>query len=843
MKYILSVLVFLMITVTLQAQQAVISIETNKPGAKINPNMYGIFFEDINHAVEGGMYAEMIRNRDFESARLPEAAHFINPNTIASDRGWIVPYEVPDPLTGWKLISSEGAQAKIERVLTMPLNSTNPANLKMTISKLDGGKAGVYNAGYWGMSVIKGSRYNLSFYAHCNSKYKGVVGVSFVSQGGEKYASKTIAGIGPVWKKFTCTFTSNGTDRNARFVINGLSVGSVYFDIVSLFPSDTYKHTSLRKDIAEKIEAVKPGFLRFPGGCIVEGYDLDNRIKWKNTIGNVAKRPGHWDLWGYHTTDGIGFHEYLQFCENVGAQAMYVFPVAMSCEFRKCEYIPVDSLKPYLKDVMDALEYAMGPATSKWGAQRAKNGHPLPFKIKYVEVGNENYGPIYQDRYQYFYDAIKAKYPDITPITCTDPSMRSAFKKEDLSDIHAKIEMIDEHFYESPDFFYKNVNRYDNYDRKGPKIYVGEFAVKKWDNSLKGNLEGALAEAAFYTGLERNADLVKLASLAPTLVNDSDRTWNPDLITFNNKASFAIPSYYAIKMFKTNLADRVLPTKVNYDLKPINDDDKGKGILAFTNPAANCIYKDFKLTIDDKTFQGKELFASQSWAQSNNGAFSVGTTDFKKADYSPEVNLYGDAHQWRNYTLNLKAYADKINDLEGFDIWFWSTGNNKHWNFDIGRWRRMYWLEWYDKGYESYFGEARGDISEKKWYDVTIKVTADSVFTYLDGKAIHAVKKPEMITPGLYASAGEKNNGKQIIIKVVNATPEGQTTAIDLHGAKNLRSTGEAVTMSSGSKLDENSFTDPDKVAPTSKVIKGVSAKFSYTFPANSITILKLSRQ
>lgn len=846
-----------------------LTIDVGRPGAEINKDLYGIFFEDINHAVEGGLYGELVKNRDFEGNRSPEDMTRKG-DFLYTRKGWVDYYRDPPPVDGWSILSSGNADGSMLPVTAHPLHPGNPVSLQVTVRRLEpGARFAVANTGYWGIPIEKGASYHLSFYARKDSTFGGALLVSLEDTLGNVYAVRTVGGIGADWGQYTCTLTAAGGPlTSARLVISAGSTGTVWLDVVSLFPEETFLHRpgGLRKDLAEKIADVHPGFIRFPGGCIVEGADLNNRIKWSNTIGDVAARPGHWDLWGYHTTDGMGFQDYLQFCEDLKAAPMYVFPVGMSCQFRKCEYVPVDSLQPYIDDVMHALEYAMGPVTSTYGALRAKNGHPAPFDIRYVEIGNENYGPLYQERYGYFYRAIKARYPQIIPITCTDPSMRGPFRLEDLSGIDpSSIEMIDEHFYESPDFFYKNATRYDHYDRKGPKVYVGEFAVKKWDNSLKGNLDGALAEAAFYTGLERNADLVRLASLAPTLVNDHDRAWNPDLITFDGHSSYGIPSYYALKLFKNNLADRVLPVVLeDPEALPAPGDAPGntpgnaaafpalgRGMLGLLNPAATCRYRDVRVTIDGKTFSGSALFGkplspgetpSPETAPSSGNMDSVwivGPGSNLDLPFTSAVTRFGDAHAWKGYTLSLEAYAAKIEDLEGFTVQFWSPGADRHWQWDIGRWRRMYWLEWYDHGYSSYFGEARGGIAEGRWYKVTIRVTGDSVYTYLDGKPIHAVARPVMTVPGLYACAGEKN-GREIIIKVVNAGEHDRATVLDLEHAGKLEPDGEAIVLTSGSRFDENSFTQPEKVAGRSIPLSGVSSRFPYVFAAHSITVLKV---
>lgn len=842
MKKLAALLCLLSAVLTASGQADSITVDVTHPGAAINPGMYGIFFEDINHGVQGGLYGELINNRDFESSRTPEDMTRTG-DFVHTVKGWTAFYPAPDSLEGWYEVRSAGAEGELDQVATDPLNTSNPMNLRIRVRTLGKGRFGVGNAGYWGISVVQGQAYDLSFYAHCNAAFSGSVKVSLEDVSGRVYASQVVRGIGSSWKKFSCTLTASGTDAHARFILCPLSTGTVWLDVVSLFPRETFmnRKNGLRKDLAEKIAAVRPGFIRFPGGCVVEGVDLNNRIKWYNTVGDVAARPGHWDLWGYHTTDGMGFQDYLQFCQDVHASPMYVINVGMSCQFRRCQYVPSDSVGSYVDDALNALEYAMGPVTSKWGALRARNGHPRPFNIKYVEIGNENYGPLYQSRYHYFYDAITKKYPGIIPITCTDPSMRGPFRLSDLPGIDSsEIKMIDEHFYESPDFFFKNVHRYDHYSRKGPKVYVGEFAVKKWDNSLKGNLEGALAVSAFFTGCERNADVVRLVSLAPTLVNVNDRTWNPDLINFDSNKSYGDPAYQALKMFKNNLAGRVLPlTLADGGAKGYKETGAGRGMVAFTNPSADCRYKDIAVTIDGKTFRGDSLFTREDMVKAHDGVFRVGQRGSVQLPFRQSVYDFGDSHHWKNYSLSLKAYARDINDLEGFIVSFWTTGDQGHWQWDIGRWRRMYWLEWYDHGYSSYFGSARGNITPGKWYDVSIKVTGDSVYTFLDGKAIHAVKKPREITPRMYASAGVKRPG-EVILKVVNATPHAQYTAIDLKGATRIDPQAEAVVLTSASPLDENSFAYPQRISPETVMFSTAGKNFSYSFRPYSVTILKI---
>ncbi|MDO9254953.1 MAG: alpha-L-arabinofuranosidase C-terminal domain-containing protein [Bacteroidales bacterium] len=838
-----SLFVFIItLSVTLLRAQTTMTIDASKPGADISKDLYGVFFEEINHAVEGGLYAELIRNRGFEENRMPEGMTREG-DFLHTPKGWKHRYAEPASLAGWSLSVSGKADAAISQVSVNPLNSATPNSLQLDVKAVKAGSVSVINSGFWGIEIEKGKTYDLSFYAHCDPSFKGELEVRLEGPDGSTLGKAKIKGIGAEWKKYSCSITATGGNPKGRFCISPLSTGTVWFDVVSLFPKDTYKNrpNGLRKDIAGLIEEFKPGFLRFPGGCIVEGATLENRLKWYNTIGDVAERPGHWVLWDYQASDGVGFHEYLQFCEDLGAAPMYVIPVGMSCQFRKCEVVHIDELQPYIDEVLNALEYAMGPATSKWGAMRAKNGHPEPFKIKYLEIGNENYGPVYFEHYNIFYKAIKAKYPHLNTITCTDPGMRDGFKRSDLYGITEPIEMIDEHFYESPDFFYKNFTRYDSYDRKGPLIYAGEYAVKKWENTLKGNLDASLAEAAFMVGMERNADIVKLSSMAPTFINLNDPTWNPDILAYDNANAYGNPAYHVQKLFATNLADKTLNITSNYPNNVSKPVEKGVGMLGLQNSDLQAEYKDISVIVNGKKYEGDKLFPAEVLAKAKDGIWT-GNNDYLAMPFLKSVYDEAGTDDWNDYTLNLKAKANSIDDLECFDVLFYTTGESKHYNWNVSRWRRYSWLQWYDNGYESYFGQQAGFIEQGNWYDITISIKGDSVLCYLDKELVHKVAMPRKIVPGLYSSAGETKTG-EIIVKVVNATNDPQPTAMKISGGGTLDPTGKASVIYNNDRFAGNSLEKPENVSIVTTAVTGVSNNFTYTFKPHSVTVLTLKKQ
>ncbi|MHB8866589.1 MAG: alpha-L-arabinofuranosidase C-terminal domain-containing protein, partial [Pirellulaceae bacterium] len=518
-----------------------VEVRINAEGRRIevSRDLYGIFYEEINHAGDGGLYAEMVQNRTFEENELSDHMRLVDGNVV-TDNGWQYRWKPRTLLHGWSLVADDGSDVALALDDSHPLNAQSPHALKVDVRTVLG-KAGFANEGYWGMSVIEGGQYLLSFYARSDQRVPVTVTLEN-ADGAKVYADAVVENVGGDWNRYTCSLTANETDPQARLVISFRQPVTMWFDIVFLFPQHTYKNRvpGLRADLVGKLEELRPKFLRFPGGCVVEGCTLDNRIQWKRTIGDIAERPGHWNLWGYRTTDGLGFHEFLQLAEDLNAEAMYVCNVGISCQARRPEVAESTDviINTYVQDTLDALEYATGSADSKWGSLRAQNGHPEPFRVKYVEIGNENHGPDYHRAYKLFHAAIKAKYPQI--ITIADQPVPDA-----------PVEIIDEHYYVAPDWFFANAHLYDRYDRRGPKIYVGEYAVNNGVGS--GNLLGALAEAAFMLGMERNSDIVTMASYAPLFENVNDREWPVNLIRFDSSRVIGRSSFYVQKMLGENL--------------------------------------------------------------------------------------------------------------------------------------------------------------------------------------------------------------------------------------------------------------------------------------------------
>ena len=569
-----------------------IEVQLDRPGAKINPAMWGIFFEDINFGADGGLYAEMVKNRGFE---------------------------FPDPLMGWVKISPSLAHGELSIRDDESFDTNNPHYARI----LSEGTApfGLSNEGFRGMGVRRGEAYDFS------AQIRGMDGspvlrVQLYGGDGTLLDSVELQNFSADWKKYTATLHPKDTDAKARLAIVMDGKGIVDLDMISLFPEKTWKNRpgGLRADMVQALADLHPGFLRFPGGCIVEGSVLERRYQWKNTIGPVADRHLLINRWNYEfqhrpTPDyfqsfGLGFFEYFQLCEDIGAEPLPILNCGMACQFNSGELCPIEELGPYIQDALDLIEFANGATNTTWGAKRAALGHPEPFNMKMLGVGNEQWGQQYIDRYTKFAEAIKAKYPDIQLVSAAGPDpadQRFQFAWSKLRALHADI--IDEHSYARPDWFFSNTHRYDNYDRNGPKVFMGEYAAQS-DRTVstknRNNLECALAEAAYMTGLERNAEVVRMASYAPLFANTEAWQWTPDLIWVNSLQVCPTPNYYVQQLFSRNRGDVVLPTKLAGVAKTASgvedlyasatrDDQAREIILKVVNPGGEVQTADINL--------------------------------------------------------------------------------------------------------------------------------------------------------------------------------------------------------------------------------------------------------
>ena len=535
---------------TIQVQTAAaqtITVQVDKPGATIPSTLFGLFFEDINFAADGRIYPERVKNRSFE---------------------------FPDPLMGWKQIDRGGSRGALSVINQHSLKAANPRYLRMKV-EAQGKGFGVTNEGFRGIGVQQGAEYTFCVYARRVDGTPTGLRIELEDPDGRMLGQARVAGVTPEWKEYTSTIRASATSSKARLNVLVEGRGTLDIDMISLYPKETWKMrpNGLRSDLVQLLRDMKPGFLRFPGGCIVEGRHLGTRYQWKTTIGDLADRQLIINRWNdefkhrptpdYYQSFGLGFYEYFLLSEDIGAEPLPILNCGMACQFNTGELAALEDLDHYIQDALDLIEFANSPITNPWGRKRAEMGHPAPFNLKMIGVGNEQWGPQYIERYKVFAKVLKEKHPEIALVSSAGPAPegeRFDFLWNQLRALKADI--VDEHYYKEPKWFRENVHRYDTYPRKGPKVFAGEFAAQSAriaSPENRNNWECALSEAAFMTGLERNADLVVMASYAPLLAHTEAWQWTPNLIWFDNLRSYGTPNYYVQKLFSANRGTTILP--------------------------------------------------------------------------------------------------------------------------------------------------------------------------------------------------------------------------------------------------------------------------------------------
>ena len=538
-------LVALAFSMSASAQRQ-LTVQAKKPGAVIQPTMYGIFFEDINFGADGGLYAEMVENRSFE---------------------------FPDPLMGWNMFGN------VQVSTARPAFDRNPHYVVLGDSGHIEKRTGLENRGFFGMGMKQGLRYDFSVYArlHDAGSAPARIRVELVDSRNSIVARERITIDSRDWKKYTASVTPRVTEPKGLMRIFLETAQGVDLDHISLFPSDNWH--GLRADLVKDLADLHPGIFRFPGGCIVEGTDLETRYQWKNSVGQVENRPLNENRWNYtfahrmypnyFQSYGLGFYEFFILSEEIGAEPLPVVSCGLACQFQNHSedaHVAVDALQPYIDDALDLIEFANGDVTTKWGKLRADMGHPQPFNLKQIGVGNEQWGELYPPRLEKFVQAIRAKYPNIKVCGTSGPSADGKDFDYGWQEMkRLKVDLVDEHYYKPPQWFFDNAGRYDNYDRKGPKVFAGEYAAH--GRGEYNNWEAALSEAAFMTGLERNADVVWQATYAPLFAHVEGWQWKPDLIWFDNLQSVRSANWYVQMLYGTYKGTNVL--KLTEDGKPV----------------------------------------------------------------------------------------------------------------------------------------------------------------------------------------------------------------------------------------------------------------------------------
>jgi alpha-L-arabinofuranosidase len=568
------------------ADPITVRIDAAAPGRAISPDLMGIFFEDLSYAADGGLYAELIQNRSFEYSAL-------------SRREWT-------NLTAWDLVP-RGGKGSLDVDGAFPLHPNNPHYA--VLEQREPGELALSNPGFDGIVVRAGESYDLSFFArrlYTGGRWDGQKSAAALplrarleTKDGVVLAEQALEVVVADWIRLSAVLTPSASSDDARLVLVTRERGGVALDEISLFPRKTFRGRAngLRPDLAQLIADLKPRFIRFPGGCLVHGNGIPNFYRWQDTIGPIEQRRQQPNIWGYHQTAGLGYFEYFQFCEDIGAMPLPVVPAGVSCQNsghtggtgQQC--IPLADMPAYIQDVLNLIDWANGPATSTWGAKRAAAGHPEPFGLRYLGVGNEDHiTPGFQERFSMIFEAVRARHPEITVVGTVGPSPDGEdFEKGWKFADQQRVPMVDEHYYKSPQWFWDNLARYDTYGREKSAVYLGEYAAH--DDRRRSTLRSALAEAAYLTSLERNADVVRFASYAPLLAKRGHTHWSPNLIYFTNTAVYPTINYEVQRLFGIHSGDRYLPVSANtsaerFAASALRDSATGTVTIKVVNGAA-----------------------------------------------------------------------------------------------------------------------------------------------------------------------------------------------------------------------------------------------------------------
>jgi alpha-L-arabinofuranosidase len=759
-------------------------------------DMYGIFFEDLNHAADGGLYAELVQNRSFEFAPIDHPTYH--------------------PLMAWEKIDKDG-EARLLIETGNPVSNNNPHYLAIDISN-PGSNVGVQNLGFnTGIPFKEGEEYYFTCYIKREQDLEMPITVSFRSKDGEIYLKEDFY-VETSWKKFELKLKSPVTDYSGRLALTIGGRGKVYIDFVSLFPVDTFKgrRNGLRKDIAEKLAELKPKFMRFPGGCLVHDGSLDPdardaMYRWKNTIGPVEERPARRSNWGYNQTLGLGYFEYFQFCEDIGAKPLPVLPAGWDPHHKRA--VPLDELDSWIQEAIDLIEFATGDSSTTWGRKRAELGHEEPFGLEYLGIGNEEVGAEFFERYVYFHNAIREKYPDIKIINSSGPfAAGGEYERGWESAKENKSDLVDEHYYASPEWFLANHHRYDEFKANDPKVFLGEYA--SWGNTYYN----ALAEASYMIGLERNAKAVGLACYAPLLCNVDYVNWKPDMIWFDNRRVYGTPNYYVQKLFMHHQGDTLIDIKGENVPEPIllsADIDKISGDLVLSSNDTVVEYYDISVINQDT----KEVKTFDSC--------KVNRED--KDYFITNIN-------WNNYSIKLKA--KELDGFKGFKIQFGKKDDNNKLFLELGGWQNQDAVVCEDiNGRNSCLSQYLITIEKEKEYEIELKVTGRLIRTFVNGEAYHTIEsKPVVIEPLYYIASKDESTG-EIIVKVVNVSNQLQTANIELLNVS--YSKGKIFSLCNYDLDAVNDFDQPEFISPKEKEFVFEDSNFNYEFEKESITIFR----
>jgi len=799
---------------------AVIDVDVNKPSVAIPATLYGVFYEDINHAADGGLYAELVQNRSF--ACYP-AGKTLREGNRDGNTG-----------SAWSTVERGGGSCTVIVENTQPLNSTNTDYVCMTIQK-PGTGVGVANSGFGGIFVRQGATYDFSFYARRIPGSAAPFTIALETESGEVLGQAVINGVSGDWRKHETALTVSNTNEKTRLVVTTTGSGVVCMDMISLFPRITFKGRTngLRPDLAQAIADLKPGVFRFPGGCIAHGADLANAYRWKETVGDVAERREKQNLWGYWQSFGLGYFEYFQFIEDIGAEPLPVLPVGVSCGFRRFQAVSLDKLQPWIDDALDLVEFANGPATSTWGRVRATMGHPAPFNLKYMCLGNEEHdSPEFRERVPLFVKALRTTHPEIKLIGTSGLGPGIPLYQFMADN---KLDLSDEHYYEGPRWFIRHRNRFDSFDRSKPKVFVGEYA------SGGNALYNALAEAVYLTGIERNADMVAMTAYAPTLARYDYTQWeSANLIWFDHKTVVRTPSYHVQHMFSRNRGDRYLPSTISLADKEWTTVSPARGKIGVGTWNTQAEFDDLRVTSDGKTIIAQSFADAPGAAwQVMSGTFAVRNGVYvQKSGSEGAVSLCNQPIGSDRVTYSLKAR--KLGGSEGFLVVFGHKDSGSFYWWNIGGWgNSQHGIESGSGGFtgpKESLASRSGTIRDGVWYAIRIELAGPRIKCFLDNELIHDVTASSESALAVSATA-EAATG-DLILKIANTYEADMMAEINLRGVKAVERKASALVMR-GAPGALNDLAAPDRILP--QAIKVPAApQFTYTVPASSVQIIRI---
>ncbi|MGO4731146.1 alpha-L-arabinofuranosidase C-terminal domain-containing protein [Paenibacillus sp. 2KB_22] len=795
------------------SNKGIISVYTKEQGAALG-DLFGLFFEDINHAADGGLYAEMVRNRSFEFDPIDNSEYH--------------------SLTAWEKVELGQGRCTLSVESGNPIHPNNPNYAVVEILSAGEG-VGIKNIGFnTGLPYRKHESYTFSMYAKRTESFDEPVVVTLEGVDGKIYDQAEITVTSREWIKYEVVLTSSMTDFNGRLVLVTKGKSSLYLDMISLFPVNTFLNRpgGLREDIATMLADLKPKFMRFPGGCLVHDGSLDandrnSMYRWKNTIGPIEHRPPRRNNWHYHQTLGLGYFEYFQFCEDIGAKPIPVLPGGYDPHHQRI--VPIDELGPWIDDALDLIEFALGDDTTPWGSLRVQLGHPEPFQLEYIAIGNEETGEPFFERYTYFHKAIKEKYPNIQIINSSGPfAAGSEYDRGWQSARENRSDYVDEHYYMSPDWMLAHYHRYDSFKADDPKVFLGEYA--SWGNTYYN----ALVEAAFMTGLEKNAHAVGLACYAPLLSNVDYVNWKPDMIWFNNHQVFGTPNYYVQQMFMRHQGDhlvRVSAEGFDEPKQPAFNPEKLEGKLLVGANLNDCEYREIRI-VNHET--GEERLLSDMVEVSESQEDRLHSTQLGRKIEVGETN-------WRNYSFHTKA--TKKNGIRGFIMYFGHQDESNYTMWEVGSFTNTEsMIHAMSSGTRSCLTQSMLSIEQDVEYDLEVRIEGRTISTFIDGKQMNTVEHIVPVIEPLYCSASIEEVTGDIIVKVVNVQDTHVEAQLQFNDINPEHQSFDIYELS-GYALDAvNSFEEPENIKPSHREAKLSGPTLNHTFPKHSFTLFRIKK-